>query len=231
LRESDLFNRRQAFETSPQLHKQFWHQVGFVPCPPDTLVVSLFAYENPAIVELLRVWENAETPVCCLVPISRALAQIEAFCATPLKAGDRVARGALEIRVLPFVPQNDYDTLLWACDINFARGEDSFVRAQWAAKPMVWHIYPQQEEAHRLKLDAFLDTYCLDLPETAAESVRRFWHAWNFGLTTATQWETHWRNFAEQLHPLRTHTALWSQKLAEQEDLSTALVRFCHSKI
>jgi hypothetical protein len=57
---------------------------------------------------------------------------------------------------LPFLPQVRYDELLWACDLNFVRGEDSFVRAQWAAKPFVWQIYPQAEDAHRVKLDAFL---------------------------------------------------------------------------
>ena len=27
--------------------------------------------------------------------------------------------------------------------VNFVRGEDSFVRAQWAARPFAWHVYPQ----------------------------------------------------------------------------------------
>ena len=49
----------------------------------------------------------------------------------------------LTVRVLPFVPQAEYDRLLWACDVNIVRGEDSFVRAQWANRPFAWHIYPQ----------------------------------------------------------------------------------------
>ena len=77
------------------------------------------------------------------------------------------------------VPQADYDCLLWSCDLNFVRGEDSFVRAQWAARPFVWHIYPQEDDAHRVKLDAFLDCYLAGLPATHAETVRRFWYAWN----------------------------------------------------
>jgi uncharacterized repeat protein (TIGR03837 family) len=68
-------------------------------------------------------------------------------------------RGALTVRVLPFVPQPDYDRLLWACDLNFVRGEDSFVRAQWAGRPFVWHIYPQDENLHHKKLRAFLQRY------------------------------------------------------------------------
>ncbi|MFP3562266.1 elongation factor P maturation arginine rhamnosyltransferase EarP, partial [Paraburkholderia sp. SIMBA_049] len=54
------------------------------------------------------------------------------------------------------VPQADFDRLLWVADVNFVRGEDSFVRAQWARKPFVWHIYPQADDAHLPKLDAAL---------------------------------------------------------------------------
>jgi uncharacterized repeat protein (TIGR03837 family) len=66
-------------------------------------------------------------------------------------------RSALSISYLPALTQHDFDHLLWACDLNFVRGEDSLVRALWAGKPLVWHIYPQSDAAHHHKLDAFLD--------------------------------------------------------------------------
>jgi hypothetical protein len=74
-------------------------------------------------------------------------------------AGAAMTRGALTVRVLPFVTQPDYDRLLWACDLNFVRGEDSWVRAQWAGVPFVWHIYPQDNALHHVKLRAFLQRY------------------------------------------------------------------------
>ena len=77
-------------------------------------------------------------------------------------AGAARTRGALTVRVLPFVPQDDYDRLLWACDVNFVRGEDSFVRAQWAGQPFLWHIYLQDENLHHVKLRAFLQRYAAD---------------------------------------------------------------------
>lgn len=63
-----------------------------------------------------------------------------------------------DIRVLrmPFFSQTDYDRLLWCMDLNIVRGEDSFVRAIWAGRPMLWHIYPQQDQAHMDKLNAWL---------------------------------------------------------------------------
>jgi uncharacterized repeat protein (TIGR03837 family) len=66
------------------------------------------------------------------------------------------------LHVIPFIAQDDHDKLLWSCDINFVRGEDSSVRAQWAARPFVWHLYPQSEQAHLAKLRAFTDRYAVD---------------------------------------------------------------------
>ena len=63
----------------------------------------------------------------------------------------------LSITWLPLLSQPDFDHLLWACDLNFVRGEDSLVRALWAGTPFVWQIYPQDDDAHHAKLAAFLD--------------------------------------------------------------------------
>jgi uncharacterized repeat protein (TIGR03837 family) len=83
------------------------------------------------------------------------------------------AHEQLAITYLPYLRQDDFDHLLWACDLNFVRGEDSLVRALWAGKPFVWHIYPQFDDAHHDKLDAFLDWL------HAPESLRQFHLCWN----------------------------------------------------
>ena len=69
--------------------------------------------------------------------------------------------------------QHDFDHLLWACDLNFVRGEDSLVRALWAGQPLVWQLYPQSDDAHLAKLAAFMDV--IDAPA----SLRNFHAAWN----------------------------------------------------
>lgn len=227
LREHDLLGRRKTFEKSPTLQAEFWKGLGFPAPRPDSMCISLFSYENPAIADLLRIWQTGITPVCCLLPVSRALPAAEVFFGQSLKPGAIIRRGALEIRVLPFVEQSRYDSILWACDLNFVRGEDSFVRAQWAARPLVWHIYPQEEHAHLTKLDAFLDLYCAALPNDTSDITREFWHAWNAGQITAVQWE----KFSANLPALRDHASLWTNQLADQEDLSTGLVRFCRTKL
>ena len=80
--------------------------------------------------------------------------------AASLAPGAILRKASLEVRIFPFLDQDQYDRLLWACDLNLVRGEDSFVRAQWAARPLLWQIYPQQEGAHWPKLQAFLGLYC-----------------------------------------------------------------------
>lgn len=76
--------------------------------------------------------------------------------------------GQLAIKLLPMTSQAGYDRLLWSCDLNLVRGEDSFVRAQWAARPFLWHIYPQDDQAHIAKLDDFLGHYLGRCPPMAA---------------------------------------------------------------
>ena len=157
------------------------------------------------------------------MPEGRALAQAGACLdQADMAAGDKITRGKLTLHALPFVAQESYDQLLWACDLNFVRGEDSFVRAQWAGRPLVWHIYPQEDEAHRRKLDAFLDRYCADLAPAAAAACRGFWQAWNHGSGVAAAWPAYWQQRVE----LAAHAARWAIKLAGTDDLASKLVKF-----
>jgi uncharacterized repeat protein (TIGR03837 family) len=117
------------------------------------------------------------------------------------------------------LPQTAFDRLLWSCDLNFVRGEDSFVRAQWAGQPFVWQIYPQADDAHRLKLDAFLDRFLADAPQGLGQGIRALWQAWN-GSPKALPAE--WPDF----DGWAAHTQVWRDSLVVQDDLSTQLFSF-----
>jgi uncharacterized repeat protein (TIGR03837 family) len=135
----------------------------------------------------------------------------------------------VESFVLPFLPQDRYDELLWACDVNFVRGEDSFVRAQWAARPFAWHIYPQKEGAHWVKLSAFLDRYSKGLRPEPAAALRALWKAWNEGGEVPDA-EDHfaaaWGGFLGQREALASHARAWSRSLQVQPELAGALAKF-----
>ena len=95
--------------------------------------------------------------------------------------GAPFTRGRLTLAVAPFVDQDAFDRRLWVADLNFVRGEDSFVRAQWAGQPYVWQLYPQDGDAHLVKMDAFLTRLEGSLPEGGRIGQRAFWYAWNTG--------------------------------------------------
>jgi len=119
---------------------------------------------------------------------------------------------------LPFIPQEDYDWLLSRCDFNLVRGEDSFVRAQWAGKPFIWDIYPQSDRAHEIKLDAFLDLYF----EGASSSLIKQ------GKTTMKWAEPHeWWGLMEEW---TVHSAKWSDKLRALGQLEVKILDFVKSQ-
>jgi len=229
LRERDLDERRQEFITSPSAQHRFFEALGIPPSLPGTLQISLFSYENQAVADLLSCWANGRRPVRCLAPLTQNRRQLEAFTGQTLCVGDSVQRGQIEICIIPFIPQPEYDKLLWICDVNFVRGEDSFVRAQWAAKPMVWQIYPQEENAHQAKLKAFLDIYCASLDERLATIAQTLFMAWN-GDSRLTITES-WEQWESALQEFQRHAEKWQKKLIKQQDLCNRLVQFCRSKL
>jgi uncharacterized repeat protein (TIGR03837 family) len=118
---------------------------------------------------------------------------------------------------IPFLPQDRYDVLLWACDLNFVRGEDSFVRAQWAGRPFVWQIYAQQDDAHRTKLLAFLDRLLAGADEVLAASLRALWLGWN-GFAPLP-------GSLPPQGPWQVACSAWQASLAVAPDLVTQLLR------
>jgi uncharacterized repeat protein (TIGR03837 family) len=196
---------------------QFWSRLALPPAAPDECRVSLFGYDNTALEGLLQTWADGLQPVTCLVPQGPLAERARRFVGQ--------GRGRLRLQEFRFLPQEEYDRLLWACDCNFVRGEDSFVRAQWAGKPFVWHIYPQQEGAHGPKLEAFLDLYCAGLAPDVEAGLRAFWQAWNRG--DAADWNGFWRYRAE----LQQHTHGWVARLKAQTDLASNMVKLCKNKV
>ena len=218
LRERDYDLRRAGFNPAA-----FRTGLGLPVAQNDELMLSLFAYENPALPALLDAWAKGSKPIRCLVPEERSFADVSKFLGVAAcQPGDHFVRGSLSIHVLPFLPQPDYDALLWLCDLNFVRGEDSFVRAQWAEKPQVWHIYPQADVAHRVKLDAYLNRYVAALPGAAAEATKNFWHAWNDDDEPASAWQA----FRSALPWLQDMAAPWAQKIATDDGLAKNLLQF-----
>ena len=224
LRETGLIAARDSF--LQQDGRAAWLATNEVALPAaDTLIVSLFAYEQPGLTDLVEIWARSSRPVLLLVPEGRVLGDLaRAFGVHGLSAGARLRKGSLSLAVLPFTDQDAYDRLLWVSDLNFVRGEDSFVRAQWAGKPFVWHIYAQDDEAHFDKLDVFLQRYRAGLDRAAAGALVAFWHAWNGRGVPAAAWSA----FAEGLPVIGPHAENWGLSQAAMPDLAMRLTQFCN---
>ncbi len=209
LREPDLLERQARFDREAWLLRQ-----GIAP-EPGSRLVSLFCYEPAALDRLLGQLARDPARTCLLATAGRASAAAAA-------AIDRMQRresgwnaaGRLALLPLPLLAQPEFDHLLWACDLNFVRGEDSVVRALWAGKPLVWQIYPQEDKAHHAKLDAFLDWLA------PPASLRQFHLAWNgiAGILPHVA-PSSWGACVQQAR----------SRLLAQEDLATQLVRFAGS--
>lgn len=178
--------------------------------PEDGRYILLFCYPDAPLAGLQDALSRQDGPTCLLVPGTPQ---------PPLRD-----QGSLRILSIPFVPQARFDELLWCCDMNFVRGEDSVVRAIWAGSPFVWQIYRQTGSIHLDKLDAWLAR--AQWPEPAQALTR----AWNrqddAGVADSL-------SAALQAGPWRAWQARcreWSAELAAHADLAHNLVKFCQNR-
>ena len=200
LREPDLI------EQLDQLNRDTWlRQHGWAPQVGERVVV-LFSYELADWPRWLR-WLAAQ-PTLLLV------------CPGALQA-DIVTRqlpATVRLVTLPWMNQSDFDALLRCSDLNFVRGEDSLARAIWAARPLVWQIYPQSDGAHKIKLTALLDQLKRHAPGSVATQIESVWRAWNHLQA--------WPDHPPEPTAWAEACAAWRAHLLSQGDLCSQLIRF-----
>jgi uncharacterized repeat protein (TIGR03837 family) len=217
LRERGLLAARDRFQADAGARAAFFGGLGVTQAEMDAHSVSLFCYPHAPVAPLFEAWAGGTAPLTCLVPEGVAREQVGAFLGAAPAAGSVAVRGMLTVRVIPFLPQPDYDRLLWACDTNFVRGEDSWVRAQWAGRPFVWHIYPEDENLHHVKLRAFLAQYAPDVPGLA-----EFALCWNGagGMENAgAGWPDLWALLQAERPAIARRNAEWQARMLANGDL------------
>ena len=264
LREADLIVKRDEFLANTAEQNKFWQQLGVAHLKQNSaqdcyqnsaqasIKVSLFCYPHAPILNLLQSMATGKHLITLFVPSNAVLAAIATFFELDNQAvtvGSRLTKGNLQVLIIPFLSQNDYDKLLWSCDINFVRGEDSWLRAVWAAKPFIWQPYFQQEQAHLVKLNAFLNTYYHGFQANTNNNraMRYLSLAWaTDNKATATNQNEHlantaklpslnnaslsnnWSDFVDNLARYKHHARAYTQQLGKQPDLAAKLVIFCN---
>jgi uncharacterized repeat protein (TIGR03837 family) len=216
LREPRLIDQAERQWQAPVQRVQWLRQQGVI-VPPEAALISLFCYASAPVSALLDRLAEQPTPVAVLLTPGHATELGMAWAQQRAKPSP-----GLSLHSLPALAQPDFDRLLWSCDLNFVRGEDSAVRALWAGKPHVWQIYEQDDGVHADTLNAFMDRWMSDWPPTLRAQVSAWWLAWNqLGPMPAAlpDWHGAGTQWASSAQASRL-------KLTLQTDLSTQLTQF-----
>lgn len=179
--------------------------------------ITLFCYDWAPVAGFMRTLAAAvpatgplHLKVCTGQPAA-AVAEALGFDVFP---GTVIEQDGLTTEFLPPLTQVDYDQLLANASLNIVRGEDSWVRAQLAARPFIWQPYRQEDGAHQHKLQAFLA-----LSGLAGTPCGRTMEGWSRG-AAPTPTELAALLSPEAAEPCRA----WQQALAGQTDLVTRLL-------
>ena len=216
LRERALAAEQALFDRAGWLASQ-----GIVRAPGERLV-GVFCYPGAPLARLVAsLAADGRPALIATAPGAATDATRQALAAL----GDTGA--ALRQHALPWLAQPDYDRLLWAADLNFVRGEDSWVRAHWAGRPFVWQAYPQDDGAHGAKIAAFLDLSLAGAAPDAARTVRAWTAAWN-GLDDPAAPLPAWT--PQALDAAGGAARAWRGRLLASPDLVARLLAFVAEK-
>ncbi len=215
LREPGLLRRHQEFD------RIAWLSAQGIKLRADEQVVSLFCYPSEAATRLIdKLAQQPDRPSLLLAAGGAASSLVGEHLGSAMQSGN------LRAITLPWLSQRDFDHLLWSCDLNWVRGEDSAVRAQWAGQAFIWQLYPQSDGADEAKAKAFLERFfdSAGVPVDASLSTE---------LTQLWQICNGWAGSSADLPDIVNKRAEWAalclgwrRYLADQSDLLTRLRRF-----
>ncbi|MEK9774856.1 MAG: elongation factor P maturation arginine rhamnosyltransferase EarP [Quisquiliibacterium sp.] len=241
LRERDLLAQRDKFLADRS--SRTWLATQGISPPAGERLISLFCYADAPVQEWLALLAESPLPTRVLVADGIASEAIRGFCGTSLRAGQRIERGALSVQCHALLAQPQFDHLLWSCELNFVRGEDSWVRAIWAGRPFIWQPYRQPDGAHQAKLQAFLARLCepaglapagpaqsqagTSANGRAARSVAAMMRAWSGEEDLRHSWQAYEANLAQIA---RLHRGLTDAQCT-QADLCSRLLDFCRDHL
>jgi len=227
IRESNLTDERIGFIKTKEKQTEYWQKIDIPKANElgdDAIKISLFCYPQADITSLVSALETANQPISLFIPFNSSItAMIDSMCEAKEKSSKEIHKGNLTIHLLPFLSQADYDHLLWACDLNFVRGEDSWIRAIWAEKPFIWQPYIQTDDTHIKKLNAFLDLYLSAANAEVKSVVYEAQLAWSEVYTSTP---APFSRLIKHLAELKVYAIQQTNKLALQSDLATRLVIF-----
>jgi uncharacterized repeat protein (TIGR03837 family) len=226
LRERDLIAKRIAYSKDAQAQSQFWQALGCeqgMAAIENSLKISLFCYPQANVPSLLTGLHSLEQAVTLFFPASLLHSTAELFPDFARGAGLSLKKQHITVQPIPFLSQANYDRLLWSCDCNFVRGEDSWVRAIWAGQAFIWQPYIQEEGLHLKKMQAFLDRYSKQASPELSTLISAAHYAWSDAQAHDSKIFT---ELMQALSLAKQHALAEANRLAQQPDLLSKLLSF-----
>ncbi len=194
----------------------------------SSIKATLFSYENKKVKDVFDNFIKSELDVDLIVFEGKPLENINKQYGLNLEVGQGTRFGSINIQATAMTDQSGYDERLLDADFNMIRGEESAVRGMLCGKPFLWHIYPQDENAHIVKLNALFDRMLDELPATMHQSIeiiRNFNLEYN-GIDTGFALPSI-KSFINSWHEV---TLAWAQHLFSLGSLTSNLMQFIESK-
>jgi uncharacterized repeat protein (TIGR03837 family) len=207
IREKNLFLRRQAFDESKR-NKVIQSLGG----NPYLYSISLFYYPIQKIEVFLDTIDHLKKPIQFFIP---------QYLFDPLRPKNNYQ--FINIIPYPFLNHDDFDDLLWSCDLNFVRGEDSWIRALWAGKPFIWQPYIQENNIHLIKLKAFLKRYSKSMERGPREILMNLHEDWSHNKFN----ENLWWDFFKYLSYFEDFALSQSHHYFKEASFVESLVDYC----
>ena len=207
IREKGLFLRRTNFDKSKR--KKVIQSLGG---NPNLYSISLFYYPIQKIEVFLDAIDHLKKTIQFFIPqYLFDLLRLES------------TYQSINIIPYPFLNHDDFDDLLWSCDLNFVRGEDSWIRAIWAGKPFIWQPYIQENNIHLIKLKAFLKRYCEGCDQDLSEVLIKMHDDWSNNKFN----EVLWHSFFKLQPQLEAFALKQSHHYFKEPSFLESLVDYC----
>ncbi|MBW0454196.1 MAG: elongation factor P maturation arginine rhamnosyltransferase EarP [Candidatus Kinetoplastibacterium crithidii] len=213
--EPNLIKKRNVFQESLSTQMSFLKTLGIddnlLKERSNKIFCYLFCYNTTPIEDIIKGFIKLNKEIVIFANIGNPILQFAKY----------YDHTMIKIIKIPFIDQNDFDKLLWSMDVNFVRGEDSFIRAIWSGRPMIWNIYKQKDNIHINKLDYWINIYNPPI------SVKKLMYSWNKNnsnlLIKSIQESFSYENWIKW----QKHAKNWSNNLSQQSSLSFRLLKFC----
>ena len=225
IREHNLIAKRDTFLNSKIDQTKFWQALGINnESEKDSIKISLFYYPQANIYQLLLALSATNQPSSIFLPFNGSIDTLSSIFTDFKQVNANTLRlESITVHLLPFLSQSDYDHLLWACDLNFVRGEDSWIRAIWASKPFIWQPYIQTEDTHIKKMQAFLEVYSCEATDEIKSTLLDAHLTWSNASVSDTN---HLTRLVQNLPKLRSYARQQADILSALPDLATKLLSF-----